>query len=311
MSRFFVLLASLLFAAPALAAGTATSNDRQYLSDYGDALYYAYQGEWFDAIVLLDAQQSGSRGLDGSKSEALVSQPGQMAGGFELNYRMHQRAGRAIKAMIEGTVRDDLRNEAIFRLARMYFQKDQPENALHAVERIRGNLPAAIRSDLAFLRANIALAVGRNAEAVTILKGLQSEKGLEGFSSYNLGIALLRTGNEQNGREYLDRTGRIESDDRATLAIKDKANLVFGEKLLSEQYFQAAKEVFDRVRLSGSPTGRCSARVGPTPRGNGSKMPWCRGASSPSARSRTRRSRKPCSPFPMPTAGSGCTARRR
>ena len=156
-----------------------------------------------------------------------------------------------MKAVIEGTVEDYERNEALFRLARMYFQKDQPENALHAVERIRGVVPAAIRSDLAFLRANIAMAVGRNAEAVTILNDLQGEKGLEGFSSYNLGIALLRNGDEQHGREYLDRTGRIESDDRATLAIKDKANLILGEKLLGENQFEAAKQVLDRVRLSG------------------------------------------------------------
>jgi hypothetical protein len=162
---------------------------------------------------------------------------------------MHQRAGRAMKA--EGTVQDDLRNEAIFRLARMYFQKDQTEEALRAVERIRGAVPETIRSDLAFLRANIDMANGRNAEAVAILKGLQGEKGLEGFSSYNLGIALLRTGNEQHGREYLDRTGRIESDDPAILAIKDKANLVLGEKLLGANHFEAAKEVLDRVRLSG------------------------------------------------------------
>ncbi len=63
-------------------------------------------------------------------------------GDFELFYRMHQRAGRAIKAVIEGNVEETVRNEAIFRLARIYFQKDQPENALQAVERIRGAVPA-------------------------------------------------------------------------------------------------------------------------------------------------------------------------
>jgi hypothetical protein len=247
------LLASLLLAAPVLAAGTAAPKDLKHLY-YGEALYYAYQDEWFEAIARLDPEPGQSRGLDKPELDSLFSRTGRSvfnAGDFELNYRMHQRAGRAIKAVVDVTVEDDLRNEAIFRLARMYFQKDQPENALHAVERIRGNLPAAIRSDLAFLRANIAMANGRNAEAVAILKDLQSEKSLEGFSSYNLGIALLRNGNEQNGRAYLDRTGRIESNDRATLALKDKANLILGEKLLSENYFEFAKEVLDRVRLSG------------------------------------------------------------
>ncbi|OGW48986.1 MAG: hypothetical protein A2078_10620, partial [Nitrospirae bacterium GWC2_57_9] len=251
MFRSFVLLASLLLAAPALAAGIATSEDLKDLYYYGDALYYAYQGEWFEAIARLDARQVQSRELDASALDSIFSHTGRAVGDLELNYRMHQRAGRAMKAVIEGDVEDDLRNDAIFRLARMYFQKDQAEKASQIVERIRGNLPANILPDLAFLRANIAMALGRNAEAVRLLKDLQGEKSLEGFSPYNLGIALLRNGNEQNGREYLDRTGRIESDDPATLAIKDKANLVLGEKLLSENNFEAAKEVLDRMRLSG------------------------------------------------------------
>ncbi|HWR71870.1 MAG TPA: hypothetical protein VN604_01735, partial [Nitrospirota bacterium] len=62
MSGLFVLLASLLFAAPALATSTAASEDIKYLY-YGDALYYAYQGEWLEAIARLDAQLGQSRGL--------------------------------------------------------------------------------------------------------------------------------------------------------------------------------------------------------------------------------------------------------
>ena len=251
MSRFFVLLASLLFAALSLAAGIANSKDMKGLYDYGDALYYAYQGDWFEAIARLDAQQAQTREPDESESDAPFSYSDRLVGDFELNYRMHQRALRAMKTAMEGNVKDDVLNEAFFRLARMYFQKDQPGNALLAVKLMRGAVPETIRSDLAFLQANIDMANGRNAEAVTIMKDLQSEKSLQGFSSYNLAIALLRNGNEQKGREYLDRTGRIESDDPATLAIKDKANLVLGEKLLSENNFEAAKQILDRVRLSG------------------------------------------------------------
>ncbi len=120
-------------------------------------------------------------------------------GDFELAYRMHQRAGRAIKRVIEGKVKDTVRNEAIFRLARIYFRKDQPEDALHAVEQIRGAVPAGIRDDLEFLRAQIFLALGRFTDAAHILQGLQSAKSLEGFTTYNLGIALLRDGKDAGG----------------------------------------------------------------------------------------------------------------
>jgi hypothetical protein len=164
---------------------------------------------------------------------------------------MHQRAGRAITAVIEGNVEEPVRNEAIFRLARIYFQKDQPVNALYAVDRISGVVPPHIRSDLAFLRSQILMANGRFAEAADILKSLQDVKSLEGFSTYNLGIALIRDGKELEGRQYLDRAGQLNSNDELTLAIRDKANLVLGSKLLKEQNFEAAKQVIDRVRLKG------------------------------------------------------------
>jgi tetratricopeptide (TPR) repeat protein len=253
MLRFLVILAVLLFTAPALADGPSAPNDLKDLY-FGEALYHAFQGEWFDAISRLDTEIEQHYDVDEPERDTLhyhINQAEFDVGDFELYYRMHQRAGRAIKAVIDGHVPEPVRNEAIFRLARLYFRKDQPEQALSAVERIHGVVPESIHADLAFLRANIEMAVGDNVDAIGLLKGLQNDKRLEGFSSYNLGIALMRNGDGRGGRESLDRTGRIESDNPATLAIKDKANLVLGEKLLKEKEYEAAKNVLDRVRLSG------------------------------------------------------------
>lgn len=250
MARALIVIVSLLFAPLAFAAGAETPADSTRLS-YGNALYYAYQGEWFEAIARLDAERARPRGLDGSASEALSSQVGPFTGWLELNYRMQQRAERVIKAMAGGAAQNPVRNEALFQLARVYFQKDRKEDAFYTVGRIHGDVPEAVRPELDFLRANIDLAVGRNVEAIALLKNLQNEKSLEGFSSYNLGIALFGNRDEQLGLESLDRTGLITSDDRATLAIKDKANLVLGERLLGKNQLDTAKEVLDRVRLDG------------------------------------------------------------
>jgi tetrahydromethanopterin S-methyltransferase subunit G len=93
--------------------------------------------------------------------------------------------------------------------------------------------------------------VGRNEEAAEILNGLLKAPGLKGFSGYNLGIALIRDGKEQEGRRCLDRAGLIDGDNPATRAIKDKANLVLGSKLLEERHLEPARLVLDRVHLSG------------------------------------------------------------
>ncbi|MDF1526733.1 MAG: hypothetical protein RRA32_02245 [bacterium] len=259
MNRLLVLLTILVLSASPVSAGTLAPPGTSapiVLKDlyFGEALYYAFQGEWFDAIARLDMELMQYYGVDEPELDTLhyhIDQAQFDVGDFELSYRMHRRAGRAITAVIQGNVSEPVRNEALFRLARIYFQKDQPVNAQYAVERIKGVVPDSIREDLAFLRAQIHMANGRFAEAAGILRGLVVVKGLEGFASYNLGIALIGDGKEPEGRRYLDRTGQIETGDELTLAIKDKANLVLGSKLLGEKDYEGAKLVLDRVRLTG------------------------------------------------------------
>ncbi len=76
-----------------------------------------------------------------------------------------------------------MRNDALFRLARIYFQKDQPVNALYAAERIEGVVPDSIRHDLDFLRAQILMANGRFDEAAGVLKDLRNPKITQDRSS--------------------------------------------------------------------------------------------------------------------------------
>ena len=253
MYRLFVLLTILIFAASSAQAGMSAPKELKDLY-FGEALYNAFQGDWFDAIARLDAELTQHYGVDEPERDTLyyhINHAEFAVGDFELAYRMHQRAGRAITAVIEGNVEEPVRNEAIFRLARIYFQKDQPVNALYAVERISGVVPPNILDDLAFLRAQIFMANGRFAGAVHILRDLQDAESLEGFSTYNFGIALIKDGKKSEGRQYLDSTGQIDSNDSLTLAIKDKSNLVLGSKLLEEKKFEGAKQVLDRVRLNG------------------------------------------------------------
>jgi hypothetical protein len=258
MSGLLILLVCLLFAAPASASDTAAAKDLKDLY-YGEALYYAYQEDWFSAIARLDSELAQYRGLDEPELNSLYAHVGQAefnVGDFELFYRMHQRAGRAIKAVIEGNVEETVRNHALFRLARMYFQKDRPQDALHALDRIKGSVPEKIRDELAFLKAQTLMADNRFDDAAGILKELQGAKGLEGFTTYNLGIALMKGGKAEEGRRYLDQGGRIKTDNPATLAIRDKANLALGDTLLREKNFEGAKEALDRVRLSGPLSNR-------------------------------------------------------
>ncbi|MCI0439519.1 MAG: tetratricopeptide repeat protein [Chloroflexi bacterium] len=253
MLRFFLCLAGLFVLWPSFAASTDARSPLRDLY-FGEALYYAYQGGYFDAIARLDAELGQHYHLDQPELGSLHYHIGEAefdVGDFELYYRMHHRAGRAIKAVLEGNVAQTVRNEAAYRLARIFFQKEQPVDALHALERIRGEMPERIRDEVAFLRAQVLMANGRFRDAVEVLRALQSAKGLEGFSAYNLGIALWRSGQAEEGGRQLDRAGQISGNQPAALAIRDKSNLVLGSNLLENKHPELARQYLERVRLSG------------------------------------------------------------
>ena len=119
------------------------------------------------------------------------------------------------------------------------------------MERIDGVIPEENREDLTFLRAQIHMANGNFDEAVEILRDLKKTEKYEGFATYNLGIALVKSGKTQKGRYYIDMAGQVNGDQPLTMAIRDKANLVLGSKLLEEKKYEDAKITLDRVRIKG------------------------------------------------------------
>ncbi len=221
---------------------------------FGEALFHADQGYFFDALQRLDAEIGQHYGLDEPELDSLhhhIRQAEFFVGDFELNYRMHHRAGRAITAVLEGDVEPEIRNEAAYRLARIHFQKGQMADALHALDRVDGRLHGGIRDDVQFLRANIYLAMGKAADAADVLRRLQGAEGLRGFSQFNLGIALLNDDREREGLSQLEKAGLVKAEDPVTHAIRDKANLVLGTMLLEAGDYPGARDSLDRVRLEG------------------------------------------------------------
>jgi tetratricopeptide (TPR) repeat protein len=248
----------------ALATVPAAGSDLKDLY-FGEALYHALQGQFFDALQRLDTEVALYHGLDQPELDTLhyhINDAEFSVGDFELNYRMHHRAGRAIKAVLEGAVDEAVRNEAAFRLARIHFEKGQLEDALHALARINGAVPEDIKDDIEFLRANVYMAVGRPSEAVKVLASLKSDQSLAGFTAYNLGIALLQDGRPQEAIEQLDKAGQPAAGDSAGFAISDKSNLVLGTILFETGNFDRAKQSLDRVHLEGLYSNQALLRAG-------------------------------------------------
>ena len=237
----------------ALTAGPIQSNELHDLY-FGEALFYAHQGYFFEALERLDSEVKQHDAVDEPQLDTLyyhIDDAEFSLGDFELRYRMHHRAGRAIRAVLEGAVDELVRNDAAYRLARIHFQKARsPTRCVHWPASM-ARFPAAIRDDIEFLRANIYLAQESPAEAIAVLEPLQSAETFGAFAAYNLGIAYLQNSQRQEALQQLERAGLHRADDAAELAIRDKANLVLGTLLMETEDYGQAVPFLDRVRLDG------------------------------------------------------------
>lgn len=247
--------------------GMAKAEEKEELRDlfFGSAMFHAHQENYFDAIVALDTELAQFHRLDEPELDPFSAHLGQAefsVGDLELSYRMHREAGRAIEAVLQGDVSQPVRNEAAYRLAKIHYHKQQPANALHALEMIEGRVPMRVRSEEQFLRARVFMQLGRFDEAVELLKDLKGDESLAGFVEFNLGIAQLKSGEEARGILELTALGKKSSGKAAEQALYDKTNLLLGSHLMEAGELQLARPYFDRVNLEGPFSNRALLGAG-------------------------------------------------
>jgi tetratricopeptide (TPR) repeat protein len=221
---------------------------------FGEAFFYAYQDKYVDAITRQEIPFEKLYGKAKPSPDPLHFQFGSSqfsAGDFELAYRMYQRAGRTLKAISESNADQLIRNEAEYRLAQIYLRKNEPEKALKSIDKITGKIPEDIREDVLFLRAQIYLANGKFTDATKLFQELEKAKSYEGFAAYNLGVSLIKSGQEKQGLDQLEKVGGMPGNNDVTLSIRDKANLALGYRLMDAKQPALARQYLDRVRLDG------------------------------------------------------------
>jgi hypothetical protein len=260
--RFYLAWLCLL---PAIAVGGIRPHQELRDVFYGEILFYAYQQDYFEAISHLDNELGQYYALDEPELDSFNFHRDQAVfavGDIELSYRMHQRAGRALTRVLDENVEAGERNEAAFRLARLYYRKQEYADALHAIELIKGEIPEKIASEEIFLRAQIYAAIGKFADAIQLLEGLRGKPEYTGYTEYNLAMVYLQSGDQVQGLAMLDKLGKLDSEDKAVLALKDKGNLKLGYFYLDEGQPQKARGYFEQVRLNGPFSNRALLGAG-------------------------------------------------
>ena len=233
------------------ASGMTTSIHAQPVKavHYGDTLFQFFQDKHFSAITgLMTSQHFDRVAPQGDEAEVL-------RGGLLLSYGVHNEAGQIFAQLIDKGAAPSVRDRAWFYLAKIRYQRGLPAQAEAALARIEGPLPAALAEEHVLLQAQLLMARRDFAAAANALGRLADAQppraGPSLFARFNLGVALVRSGDVARGSALLDEIGRAPADNEEQRSLRDRANLALGVAALQEQRTDDAARFLARVRLDG------------------------------------------------------------
>jgi hypothetical protein len=224
--------------------------------DYGDVLFRYFADDYFDALVRLEASSDMDRlGVHEDDAELL-------SGGLYLSLGMHAEAERIFDRLLSGPVPQSVSDRARFYLARIAFQRGHYDRSWSNLQRIHGTLPGKLEPERQLLAANVLMAQQRFREAAELLAGWTDASGWSNYARFNLGVALVRSGDPESGRVFLETVGSMPADKEEQRALRDRANLALGFVLLQQRQPEPASLALSRVRLDGPFTNRALLGLG-------------------------------------------------
>ncbi|HYB64599.1 MAG TPA: tetratricopeptide repeat protein [Steroidobacteraceae bacterium] len=253
MTRRFarVLLAGLVLA---LVAGPALArrHDPEKLPEirvrdlhYGDALFYYYQHDDFEALTRLAAYDHWNR-MPHHEADAQL-----LMGGLYLALGMHNEAGQRFEALLKDPVPSGVRNVAWFYLAQVWYARGYLDKAGMALARVNGRMSPELESQKELLLGNVLIHQGKYDEAIRLLSVWRGTYNWSAYARFNLGVALARSNRLADADPFLTGVGTMVAGTEEQRALKDRANLALGFAYLQGNEPAKALPALQRVRLNG------------------------------------------------------------
>jgi hypothetical protein len=223
---------------------------------WGEVLFDFYQDDYVPAITrLLAARERGELIEHADEAELVL-------GGLYLDYGLHRQAAVIFERLLEERASPPVRDQAWFFLARIRYGRGDADGAARALNQIGDGLPARLDPERHDLHARVLLAQGQSGEAARLLARADLPGGWRYFGQFNLGVALIRSGQPGDGEAWLDRLGGARVAGPELTTLRDRANLALGYERLLAGNAAGARAALDRVSLDGPYTTRALLAAG-------------------------------------------------
>ncbi len=212
--------------------------------EFNRALFLHYSQEHFSAASMALRMQRSAEDTSPQAARFIIDNL--------LAYGLYQEAVRRFRAELQaGQLSSEARADLWLKLARYEYERGYFDAAEATLTEMRVDVGGRRRrTERAGLLAQLQLRSGRPEAAVdTLLDGRVYAK--DDFARYNLGMALIASGEVRRGRIELDKLGRQVVTDPVEHALRDRTNLALAYNYLAEAKGGSAMPVLRRIRLEG------------------------------------------------------------
>ena len=212
---------------------------------YGEVLFHFYQEDYFTSIVhLLAARELNRTNHHVPEDELLL-------GGIDLSYGLHKEASRIFDKLLQGNVRDVIKNRAYYYLAKIYYQRGYIDESADFLSNVSGPVQDSIFGELKLLTGQVYLSQGKYDAAISSLDGWKAKDSYKHYANFNLGIAHAKRGNINTGIDHLKKVGKLKAKTETMRTLRDRANLASGLTLIQNDRPADAIKYLEKVRLDG------------------------------------------------------------
>jgi hypothetical protein len=251
LQRFTTVLFLLLLASAGVAHGADKNNELapQEIHDlrYGETLFNYFQKKYFSAITnLMVADVRDPIKVQGEDPKLLL-------GGLYLAYGMTNAASDLFEQVLKSNKLPATHDRAWYYIAKLRYEKGYLPQAEEALLKIKDTLPADREAERLHMLANAYLAEHKYKQAIDVLRNFRGNSEWEAYAKFNLGVALVKAGQLDEGIDLLNDVGELNpfKIDHELNALRDKANLALGFSYLRGNRPADAVADFQRVRLTG------------------------------------------------------------
>lgn len=222
------------------------------------ALFDLYQGKYSSAIGQLMAERwRNKKDKEQLQAELLLAF-------LYLKYRMHDEAEKILNALPKKMPKDETRNKNILwmEVAKAYFRAGNIKKAQTAVYSMDNEVSNKLSREREVFNAQILMKQNKFPEAIDELEKTRGSSDWAAFGRYNLGVMLVKSGNEERGINKLQAVARIDASNEEMKALKDRANYTLAYIYLKNKDPEEAKEHLQKIRLESPLANKALMHLG-------------------------------------------------